>query len=205
MPTTEQILQGLTFAAHRFEFLAIFWHIVFLLLLVMIAAGRKPNDRAIAMILVLPLTTVALVAFRTQNPFNGIVFALASLLMYFLGWQVPATRRKIKWDFYSIFGVLMILFGWIYPHFLPDPGWLRYLYATPLGVVPCPTFSLVIGFTLLFHGFGSKAWMLALGIFGLFYAVVGIFRLGVLLDTGLLAGVMVLLVHGIRFKKITEA
>ena len=205
MPAPELILQGLTYAASRFEFLSIFWHIVFLLLLVMIAAGRRPNDRAIAMILVLPLTTVALVAFRTQNPFNGIVFSLASLLLYFLGWRITTAKCRITWDFLSIFGVLMILFGWIYPHFLPDPGWLRYLYATPLGVVPCPTLSLVIGFTLLFHGFGSKAWMLTLGIFGLFYATVGIFRLGVILDTGLLAGVMVLLVYGIRFKKITEA
>jgi hypothetical protein len=205
MPTSEQILQGLTEAAIRFEFLAFFWHLVFLFLLVLIFSGKRPADRMIALILALPLTSVAMVALLTSNPFNAIVFGLAAVLMFIIAFKIQAAKSAFKWDFISIFGILMIIYGWVYPHFLENPMLIRYLYASPLGLVPCPTLSLIIGFTLLFHGFNSKRWMLTLGIFGLFYAVVGIFRLKVLLDIGLLVGVMTLLFYALVSNKKTQS
>ena len=89
----------------------------------------------------------------------------------------------------------MIAFAWIYPHFLEglSPG--TSLWAAPMGVIPCPTLSLVIGFALLFDGFGSRSWSLILAGVGLFYGLFGAARLGVVLDVVLVGGASALLVR----------
>lgn len=95
----------------------------------------------------------------------------------------------------TIFGILMILFGWIYPHFLEDGSWLKYLYASPMGLIPCPTLSFTIGFAMLANGFSSRLWSVILVTAGLFYSPFDALRLGVQLDFVLLAGALLLLVQ----------
>jgi hypothetical protein len=53
----------------------------------------------------------------------------------------------------------------------------------------------------MFHGFGSKKWMLVAALFGLFYGIFGVLRLKVYLDLALVAGALFLLVYGISIKK----
>jgi len=97
------------------------------------------------------------------------------------------------WSF--AFGVIMIAFAWVYPHFVPGSSWLKYLYAAPTGLIPCPTLSLVVGFALLTRGFSSRAWTLTLVIIGLFYGLFGALRLGVRIDFLLLIGTLLLAVQ----------
>jgi hypothetical protein len=51
------------------------------------------------------------------------------------------------------------------------------------------------------NGFNSKRWSISLLIIGFFYALFGIFRLKVWLDTGLLAANIILLIQVIGIKK----
>jgi hypothetical protein len=95
-------------------------------------------------------------------------------------------------DFAGVMGIIMIAFGWVYPHFLEGALPLKYLYASPLGLIPCPTLSLVTGFVLLFKGFSSRRWMLILTIMGFYYGLTGMFNLKVYLDAGLVTGALVL-------------
>ena len=88
-------------------------------------------------------------------------------------------------------GVAMIAFGWLYPHFL-DGHAIAYLYASPVGLVPCPTLAVAIGFALLGNGLGSRVWSLTLAALGLFYGLFGVLRLGVFLDIGLVGGAVAL-------------
>jgi hypothetical protein len=88
----------------------------------------------------------------------------------------------------------MIVFGLLYPHFLPaGTGW-AYLYRAPTGLIPCPTLSLAVGVALFCGGLGSLAWAATLAGLGLFYGLFGVLRLRVGLDIGLAAGAAVLLV-----------
>ncbi|PLW83854.1 hypothetical protein CWI75_00380 [Kineobactrum sediminis] len=84
----------------------------------------------------------------------------------------------------------MIGFGWLYPHFLDNTTSLVYLYAAPTGLIPCPTLSIVIGFTLILGGLGSRSWCLVLAMMGLFYGVFGAARLGVRIDGVLILGAL---------------
>jgi hypothetical protein len=87
----------------------------------------------------------------------------------------------------------MVLFGLVYPHFLGAASFLTYLYAAPVGIVPCPTLSVLVGFSIILGSMGSRSWGLLLGAAGIFYGAFGALRLGVTFDWALFLGAVVLL------------
>lgn len=91
-------------------------------------------------------------------------------------------------------GAGLAAFGRVYPHFL-EGGHVRYLYAAPLGLVPCPTLALVVGLTPMLRGLESRGWTLTLAVASLFYGLFGWFRLGVAMDGALLLGALLLSVR----------
>jgi len=93
-----------------------------------------------------------------------------------------------------VIGILMIIFGLVYPHFVNTDSFLKYLYASPVGLIPCPTLSILIGFLLLYNGFGSQSLILTFVAFGLFYGLFGVLKLAVYLDIFLVFGTITLLV-----------
>lgn len=69
-----------------------------------------------------------------------------------------------------------------------------YLYASPAGLIPCPTLSLLIGLALLFNGFGSQTLTVTFAVAGLFYGLFGFLRLSVTSDIILAIGSAILLI-----------
>lgn len=198
MPNREEILAGLTQASNAAAGLAVLWHLVAASALLAVAAGVKLSSRALGALLAAPLASVSVVAWRYGNPFNGTVFGALSVTLVALSFRSPsggAPRVLVPSSTWTgVAGALVLAFGWLYPHFLVEASGLRYFYAAPMGVIPCPTLSAVIGLTLLAGGVEDRAWSRTLAAAGLFYAVFGIARLGVVLDLGLLAGTIALLV-----------
>jgi hypothetical protein len=82
----------------------------------------------------------------------------------------------------------MTTLGFVYPHFLQGGSFFWYLYAAPMGVLPCPTLAFVTGVTLMVDGVGSRPWNVILVAAGLFFGIVGVAKLGVWLDVGLVIG-----------------
>jgi hypothetical protein len=191
MPTPEEILTGLTGIANDYSLLAIIWHIIFLIFVVYLFIGKRPPKRCTAIFLILPFISVGVMALLSGNPFNAIVFLILSIVLILYGIKLPAENIEIKSNFPGIYGIAMIAFAWIYPHFLETTSPFKYLYASPMGLLPCPTLSLVIGFTLLFQGFGSRRWILALTLIGLYYGLTGLINFKVYLDAGLVIGALV--------------
>jgi hypothetical protein len=146
-----------------------------------------------AMALAVPMVSVSLLAWLYGNPFNGIVFLFLAVGLAVIGSRRPAVRVEPPPAWASVIGVLMVGFGWVYPHFLENAAWTEYLYRAPTGLIPCPTLALVIGLALWAKGFSSRAWSVTLGIAGIFYSLFGAFRLGVSIDLILLAGAVALL------------
>jgi hypothetical protein len=96
----------------------------------------------------------------------------------------------------------MIVFGMIYPHFINPDSFLKYLYGSPVGLIPCPTLSILIGFLLLYNGLGSQSLTLTFVIFGLFYGIFGVLKLAVYLDIFLVFGTISLLVKYIMSLRV---
>lgn len=101
------------------------------------------------------------------------------------GSRVPNTPTSINRKWTIPLGVCILIYALVYPHFLVSKTPWLYLVAAPVGLVPCPTLSLVLGFGLILNGFHSRAWKLVAAAAGFFYSLFGIFILGVWLDAGL--------------------
>ena len=125
-------------------------------LLVTLLAGWRPSSRLIGHLLVAPLLSVSLVAWLSGNPFNGTAFGFSP--RHFSARRHAFSKASVQLDSpaWVAPGVALIMFGWTYPHFSATDSWTTYLYASPFGLLPCPTLSVVIGITLLF-GLSARA------------------------------------------------
>jgi hypothetical protein len=198
MPSKNEILSGLETIANRMEAIASIWHILAFMAFLAVAAGWRPVRKSVALMLVPIVLSVAVLAWIHRNPVNGASFTLLSIALAILGLRMAAvpTLRPQRWAMWL--GIAMIGFGCVYPHFLSARSGFWYLYSAPMGLLPCPTLSFVIGITLVAGGLGSRAWCLILAVAGLGYGLFGTLRLGVWLDVGLVLGATGLLAVGLR-------
>ena len=193
MPSASEILRGLQQIADDGRGAAILWHGALLALLIALGFGLRPRQHHARVALSAPLASVSVFAWSYSNPFNGMIFAIAAAVLAMLGAHAPSESRVSRGSFPStLAGVALIGFGWVYPHFLSEARWWRLLYETPLGLLPCPTLSVVVGLALLGGGLGSSAWSLALSALGFFYGAFGALYLGAQIDWVLCAGSMLL-------------
>jgi hypothetical protein len=180
------IVGYLTAASERALPLAIAWHAALAVLLVGFVAGWRPRIRTLAIALAAALLSVALVAAVFGNPFNTVVcLALAGCIL------AAANRSTapvdVGWSFWTSVAVMLLGFGWTYPHFLPDGRWIRYAYAAPLGTIPCPTLAAAAGVLLLARNLPRPMLLIVAGA-ALFYGTFGAVYLGVTVDWVLVGG-----------------
>jgi hypothetical protein len=195
MPEPEEILNGLQTIVTDYPVFAIIWHVVIYLLLIALIFRWQPSNKVLGALLCIPLLSVAVFAWLTGNPFTGTLFTVAAILLLLFGLGASVQPVALSRLPFIVIGILMIVFGLVYPHFLRPGSIIEYLYASPAGLIPCPTLSVLIGLVLLLNGFGSRTITLSFIVLGLFYGVFGVFRLGVYLDAGLLIGTIALLVQ----------
>jgi hypothetical protein len=192
MPSPDAILASLTAIANDWRPVAVAWHGVLAALVTALLCGWRPSNSSAAYLLAAPFLSVSAAAWVWRNPFNGTVFAALFLFLLVLAGRLSKDPVRLGAPILAIPGAMLVAFGWGYPHFLQTDGWIAYAYAAPLGVLPCPTLSAVIGATLIFGRLGSVTWSVALAAAGLVYGALGVFVLGVRLDYALLAGALVL-------------
>ena len=198
MPSSHEILSNLRLITHDVAWLSGVWHVIAAMALAVLLAGFHPKRRTAAASLSIPLASVSIVALVFENPFNGAVFAALSVLLAALAFRASTATATLGSRWAVISGSVLIAFGWVYPHFLERSPWFVYLYGAPLGAIPCPTLSAVVGVALVADGFGAGAWRLTLASAALFYSVLGIFRLGVAIDSLLLLGGVGLIVQHLQ-------
>ena len=199
MPTADRILSWAIAVANDWRWLAIAWHVVLAMLLIVCVSRWRPSTRLLGLFLIAPLGSVALVAGMSGNPFNGFIFLSLVILLERAAVRLPVAPVTWANARTGVTGATLVTVGWAYPHFLRTDTWTEYLYASPFGLLPCPTLAVVMGITLMFGGFRSTRWSLLLSAAGVLYGVIGVFVLRVWLDGWLLAGAMLLaiqLVHG---------
>jgi hypothetical protein len=194
MPKTQEILGTLTSIANDYSVLAIIWHVAIYLLILFLVMKWVPSARTLSILLCLPVLSVAVFGWISGNPFNGTLFSILTILLLVLGLKIPTESISYSQLLFIVAGVIMVVFSLIYPHFINAESFIKYFYASPAGLIPCPTLSLLIGFALIYNGLGSQSITLTLIAFGLFYSVFGVLKLAVYLDLFLLFGTLTLLI-----------
>ena len=202
MPKTEEILNGLQKIVNDYSAVAIIWHLVFYALVAALIFKWLPTNRIFGLLICIPVLSVAILAFMSGNPFNGMLFSILAVLGVIFGLKATGQPVQNSQLVFMVIGILMIVFGLVYPHFIDAGSVVKYLYASPAGLIPCPTLSVIIGFLLLYNGFGSQPITLTFIVFGLFYGIFGVLKLGVYLDIFLVFGSVSLLVKYIIGLKV---
>jgi hypothetical protein len=201
MPKTEEILKGLQTIVDNQYALAVMWHIAFYFLIICFVVNWHPSNKLLGILLCLPVISVAVLAWSYSNPFNGLLFSILAILIFIFAQRTSGMRISYStWPFIVV-GIMMITFGFVYPHFIKANSLIEYLYASPVGLIPCPTLSILIGILLLFNPLGSPVISLSFIVFGLFYGIFGVFKLGVTLDLFLLFGSISLLIRQFLFNR----
>lgn len=195
MPTREEILAGLTWLANEYTGIAIIWHVITFILIAALLAGWKPANKVMILILAGPLVTVSVFAALEGNYFNAAIFAFLLIISIYVTLRSgnDTIRGNRSWP--DIIGLLLIVYGLLYPEFLNTSSLLEYAYAAPTGLIPCPTLAMLTGFALLYSRFGSVRWAMMLVISGMFYGLFGVFYLYVYADWVLVAGAFMLLLN----------
>jgi len=100
-------------------------------------------------------------------------------------------RGGLSWDLGKInaadrlFGLLGLIFGFWYLHWVQSPLMLNALLFSPLGVVNCPTMLTISGFLCLASQRPSMLELVS-GVVCVYFGLFGIFRLGAYVDMALL-------------------
>jgi hypothetical protein len=192
VPTADSILSWATAAANDWRWLAIVWHVALAALLVAVLTGQRLSRRFLSLFLVAPLASVAIVGWASGSAFNGLTFSVAAAVLLRIALRLPSTSVIGVPRASRLAGAALLAFGWTYPHFLRTDTWTAYTYASPFGLLPCPTLAVVIGITLMFGGLQCTKWSLFVAAAGVVYGLIGVFALGVWLDVWLLAGASLL-------------
>jgi hypothetical protein len=190
--TVESILSWASAVANDWRWLAMGWHIALAALLIVLVSGRYPTRRLLGFVLALPVISVAMLAWVSRNPFNALSFTMLGVLLVRAARyqsQVTAVPASSGW---VLAGAGLLAVGWTYPHFLTTDTWTAYVYASPFGLLPCPTLLVVIGITVMFGGLYSTTWSIPLFAAGVLYGLIGVFILQVSLDIWLLSGSILL-------------
>jgi sulfite exporter TauE/SafE len=191
MPSPAEILSGLERPANAAYPYAIVWHVAVGCVLLLLVLGWRPTPRIAGLLSTVPLMSVSALTWVYGNPFNAIVFAFASIVLVVLALRAPAAARTARHETWSaVLGGSLVAFAWTYPHFLTGQPWYAYLYAAPMGLIPCPTLALIVGVSLVGNGPAGRTWTAALAAIATFYGLFGVLRLGVIIDLVLLVGAL---------------
>lgn len=195
MLTREEILAGLTSIANDYSNIAIAWHVIILIIIAALFIGWKPNNSFMILLLSSLLMSVSAVAGMQGNFFNAAVFVFLVIMSIYS--ILSSGNGNVSGDrsWADISGLILIIFGLFYPEFFKSTSFLEYGYASPTGLIPCPTLAVLTGFGLVYKGFMSHTWSITLGVAGLFYGLMGVFYLGMYIDWVLVAGAGVLLIN----------
>ena len=203
MTTKEEILAGLSTLANEYTDIAIVWHVIILIVLAALFAGWKPGNTLMILMLSSLLMSVSVFAGIDNNLFTAAIFAFLVIVSIYASLRSGNGTIKGDRSWPDIAGLLMIIFGLVYPEFLKTDSIIEYVYATPTGLIPCPTLAVLTGFTLLYKGFGSVTWSLTIILSGLFYGLLGVFYLGIYMDWFLVVGSVVLLMNTYFLRRVS--
>jgi len=194
MKSPEKIAEMLSNISSELTVFSVFIHLI---LLVVIATGlivKKYRNIVFFSFIAFLSLSATVISTIYMIPTNILMFAAIFVLIIY-AWL----NKELNFEFDDItpankyFGVLALVFGFWYLHWVESPVWLNALLYSPLGSVNCPTLITICGFLCLT---AKPRWVmldLVVALFTLFFAVYGILFLGAWVDIVLILCALFLL------------
>ena len=111
MPTPESILANTTAIANEWRALAVAWHLALGVMIAALFAGWRPSRTTAAVTLTMPLLSVAALAWRAGNPFNGLTFVAIATALLLITLQFPARSISFASRTDVVIGLMCVALG----------------------------------------------------------------------------------------------
>ena len=194
MRSPEKIAEMLAGISSDLTIFSVFSHVLFLIVIATGLLVKKYRNLGFFSFIAFLSLSAAVISTYYMALTNIIAFGTILVLILY-AWH----NRELNFEFDEItpltkfFGVLALVFGFWYLHWVESPVWLNALLYSPLGSVNCPTLITICGFLCLT---AKPRWVmldLVVALFTLFFAVYGILFLGAWVDIALILCALFLL------------
>jgi hypothetical protein len=194
--TPEEITRRLGYVSKEVKNYSAFVHVLFLVVLALGSLIEKTRNSLFSLFIAYLSFSATIVSVKYMIIPNIIVFGM------FFGLIIHAwIRKKLNFDFKAIspanlsFGILGLVFGFWYLHWVESPLWLNALFYSPLGAVNCPTMAAVCGFLCLSQKPRSVPLEAFVALITLYFGFFGLFRLAAYVDVALILCALFLIVR----------
>jgi len=192
----EEITSMLLAITNQLKLFSVIVHIIFLAI---IAAGliykKFRNVLFFTFIAFLSISATIIGVMYLLLP-NIIIFGMFFVLILNAYRNKKLNFNLEKLEPISIFfGIIGMIGGFWYLHWVENPIWLNALFYSPLGSINCPTMLTVCAFLCLTEKPRSRILENVVGLITLFFGFFGIFRLGAYIDIVLVVCSLFLLVR----------
>jgi uncharacterized membrane protein YhaH (DUF805 family) len=187
MKTPEAITGMLESISKEVKSYSAFVHILFLVVIGLGLLVKKIRNSLFSLFSAFLSLSATIISVKYLIAPNIIIFAVFFVLIIH-----AYLTRSLNFDLKNIapinlfFGILGLVFGFWYLHWVESPIWLNALLYSPLGAVNCPTMVTVCGFLCLSQKQRSSILEAAVALITLYFGFFGIFRLGAYVDVALI-------------------
>lgn len=205
MRSPEAIAEMLLKVSSELTVFSVLTHVLFIIVIATGLLVKKYRNIVFFSFIALLSLSAALISILYMIPPNIIAFATIFVLIIY-AWH----NRELNFEFEEItpankiFGVLALVFGFWYLHWVESPVWFNALLYSPLGSVNCPTLLTICGFLCLTAKPRSVMLDLVVALFTLYFAVYGILFLGAWVDIVLVICALFLLCRVIFSKNASR-
>ena len=200
MKTPEEITSMLENVSKGVKIYSDFLHILFLVVIGLGLFFKKIRNSLFSLFIAFLSLSATVISVKYMIVPNIIIFG-----MFFVLIMHAYFAKRLVFDFKNIvpanlfFGILGLVFGFWYLHWVESPVWLNALFYSPWGAVNCPTMVTICGFLCLSQKPRSAILEVAVSLITLYFCFFGIFRLGAYVDAALIICALFLIVRLVSY------
>jgi hypothetical protein len=183
MKPPEEIAIMLSNVTNQLRIFSAIVHILFLLVIVTGLVFKKIRGTLFFLFIAFLSLSSTIIAVKYMILPNIIIFTM------FFGLIINASfKKQLNFELENLkpvnlfFGIIGMVFGFWYLHWVESPVWLNALFYSPLGVVNCPTMLTICAFLCLTVKPRSVILETTVALITLYFGFFGLFRLGAYVD-----------------------
>jgi uncharacterized membrane protein YhaH (DUF805 family) len=187
MKTPEAITSMLESISNEVKSYSAFVHILFLAVIGLGLIVKKIRNNLFSLFIAFLSLSATIISVKYVIVPNIIIFGMFFVLIIH-----GYLTKNLNFDLKNItpvnllFGILGLVFGFWYLHWVESPIWLNAFLYSPLGAVNCPTMVATCGFLCLTQKPRSGILEAVVALITLYFGFFGIFRLGAYVDVALI-------------------
>jgi hypothetical protein len=196
MKTPEEIIKILTKVTSELTLFSVSVHIIFL---AVAAAGlliKKIRNVLFFLFIAFLSLSATIISIKYMILPNILIFATILILII-----IAFLKKELNFEFSKMepvnkyFGIVGMIFGFWYLHWVETPLWLNALFYSPLGSINCPTLLTICAFLCLTVKPRAVMLEFVTALITLYFGFFGVFRLGAYVDVILIICALFLIIR----------